>query len=116
MLMFAFATLILAVLGCSVIAGLLLVLTLLVGHFFRDPERVLTADDGDVVSPADGKIMEIERADGTVFDETPALKISIFMSVFDVHVNRPHFRHGAGIVLPKGPLPGRPEASRQSGK
>lgn len=87
-LMFAFATLVLAVLGCASLAGLLLVLTLLVGHFFRDPERVLTADERDVVSPADGKVILIERAEGTVFSETSALKISIFMSVFDVHVNR----------------------------
>lgn len=87
-LMFAFATLILALLGCASLAGLLLVLTLLVGHFFRDPERVLTADEGDVVSPADGKVILIERAEGNVFSETSALKISIFMSVFDVHVNR----------------------------
>lgn len=87
-LMFAFATLILAVLGCAWLAGLLLVLTLLVGHFFRDPERVLTADDRDVVSPADGKVILIERVDGTCFTQTPSLKISIFMSVLDVHVNR----------------------------
>ena len=87
-LMFAFATLILAVLGCAWLAGLLLVLTLLVGHFFRDPERVLTADDRDVVSPADGKVILIETVDGTCFTQTPCLKISVFMSVLDVHVNR----------------------------
>ena len=87
-LMFAFTTLILAILGCSVLAGLLLALTLLVGHFFRDPERVLSADDRDMVSPADGKVILIERVDGTRFTQSPSLKISIFMSVFDVHVNR----------------------------
>jgi phosphatidylserine decarboxylase len=87
-LMFAFTTLILAILGCSFLAGLLLVLTLLVGHFFRDPERVLTADDRDLVSPADGKVILIEKVDGTCFSQNPSLKISIFMSVFDVHVNR----------------------------
>ncbi len=87
-LMFAFATLILAILGCSFLAGLLLVLTLLVGHFFRDPERVLSADDRDLASPADGKVILIEKVDGTFFWQTPCLKISIFMSVLDVHVNR----------------------------
>jgi phosphatidylserine decarboxylase len=87
-LMFAFATLILAILGCSFLAGLLLVLTLLVGHFFRDPERVLSADDRDLASPADGKVILIEKVDGTCFSQTPCLKISIFMSVLDVHVNR----------------------------
>jgi phosphatidylserine decarboxylase len=87
-LMFAFTTLILAILGCSLLAGLLLVLTLLVGHFFRDPERVLTADDRDLASPADGKVILIEKVDGTCFAQTPSLKISVFMSVFDVHVSR----------------------------
>lgn len=87
-LMFAFTTLILAVLGCAPLAGLVLVLTLLVGHFFRDPERVFTADDKDLVSPADGKVILIERVEGTLFSRQPSLKISIFMSVFDVHVNR----------------------------
>lgn len=87
-LQFAFATLIAAILGYALLTGLLFALTLLVGHFFRDPERVLTADDRDVASPADGKVILIERVDGTRFTQKPLLKISIFMSVFDVHVNR----------------------------
>ena len=106
-LMFAFTTLILAILGCSFLAGLLLVLTLLVGHFFRDPERVLTADDRDLASPADGKVILIEKVDGTCFSQTPSIKISIFMSVFDVHVTRipvsgtvrgVHYRKGRFLV------------------
>ena len=87
-LAFAFTTLVVAVLGYAFLAWLLLALTLLVGHFFRDPERILTADDRDVVSPADGKVILIERVDGTRFGPRPLLKVSIFMSVFDVHVNR----------------------------
>ena len=87
-LAFAFSTLIVAILGYSTIGLILLALTLLVGHFFRDPERILTADDRDVVSPADGKVILIEKVDGTCFAQSPLLKISIFMSVFDVHVNR----------------------------
>jgi phosphatidylserine decarboxylase len=102
-LMFAFTTLILAILGCSVLAGLLLALTLLVGHFFRDPERVLTADERDVASPADGKVILIERVDGAHFTQNPFLKISIFMSVFDVHVNRIPFSGTVhGIHYQKG--------------
>jgi phosphatidylserine decarboxylase len=87
-LAFAFTTLVVAILGYSFIGLILLALTLLVGHFFRDPERILTAADGDVVSPADGKVILIERVEGTCFAQSPFLKISIFMSVFDVHVNR----------------------------
>jgi phosphatidylserine decarboxylase len=53
--------------------------------FFRDPERVIPAEAGAVVSPADGKVTHIEnvRVDGQ-----PRTRISIFLSVFDVHVNR----------------------------
>jgi phosphatidylserine decarboxylase len=116
-LAFAFTTLVFAILGYSLLAGLLLVLTLLVGHFFRDPERVLTADDRDVVSPADGKVILIERVDGTHFSQAPSLKISIFMSVFDVHVNRVpvsgavhgvHYRKGRFLAAQK------PGASREN--
>jgi phosphatidylserine decarboxylase len=87
-LAFTFTTLVVAILGYAFLAWLLLVLTLLVGHFFRDPERILTADERDVVSPADGKVILMERVDGTCFTQSPCVKISIFMSVFDVHVNR----------------------------
>jgi phosphatidylserine decarboxylase len=83
-----FATLITAVLGWAVVTVLLMAVTLLVGHFFRDPERVSLAGDGDVVSPADGKVISVKRIDSARFTGRPAMKISIFMSVFDVHVNR----------------------------
>jgi phosphatidylserine decarboxylase len=87
-LAFAFTTLIVAILGYSFAGLLLLASTLLVGHFFRDPDRILTTDERDVVSPADGKIILIEKVDGTCFSQTPFLKISVFMSVLNVHVNR----------------------------
>jgi phosphatidylserine decarboxylase len=87
-LQFAFATLIAAILGYALLSSLLFAVTLFVGHFFRDPERVLPAEDRDVVSPADGKVILIERVNGTRFTQSPSLKISIFMSVLDVHVNR----------------------------
>lgn len=53
--------------------------------FFRDPERAIPQEPGAVVSPADGKVTEI--APVTVGSE-PLARISIFMNVFDVHVNR----------------------------
>jgi phosphatidylserine decarboxylase len=83
-----FVTLIAAVLGCSFLAWLLAAVTLLVGHFFRDPERVSMVGDGEVISSADGKVIAIERVESARFIQKPCLKISIFMSVFDVHVNR----------------------------
>lgn len=53
--------------------------------FFRDPERVIPATPGAIVSPADGKVTEV--APLTV-DGTRWIRISIFLNVFDVHVNR----------------------------
>lgn len=53
--------------------------------FFRDPERAIPADPGLIVSPADGKVTEVVA---TVLEGKPATRISIFLSVFDVHVNR----------------------------
>jgi len=53
--------------------------------FFRDPERAIPADAGAVVSPGDGKVTDV--APGTVNGERRT-RISIFLSVFDVHVNR----------------------------
>ncbi|MBX3394187.1 MAG: phosphatidylserine decarboxylase family protein [Phycisphaerae bacterium] len=56
--------------------------------FFRDPERDIPAESGSLVSPADGKITEITRVESHEWIDGPALKISIFLSIFDVHINR----------------------------
>jgi len=53
--------------------------------FFRDPERVVPGAPGAVVSPADGRVTHVAQI---VQDGRPHLRISIFLSVFDVHVNR----------------------------
>ena len=83
-----FSTLIVAVLGWAFPSLLLLALTLLIGHFFRDPERVSNGGEGDVISPADGRVISVKSVPSVSFLDKPAVKISIFMSVFDVHVNR----------------------------
>jgi phosphatidylserine decarboxylase len=84
----AFATLVTAILGAAFLAVLLLVVTVFVWHFFRDPERVIPASTQHVLSPADGKVIVVEKVEGTKFLQMPCMKISIFMSVFNVHVNR----------------------------
>lgn len=56
--------------------------------FFRDPERGSDAPPQALLSPADGKVVEIGAAEEPEFVGGPAHKIAIFMSVFDVHVNR----------------------------
>jgi phosphatidylserine decarboxylase len=53
--------------------------------FFRDPDRQIPGDPGLLVSPADGKVTEIAA---TQMDGKPCTRISIFLNVFDVHVNR----------------------------
>ncbi len=53
--------------------------------FFRDPERIIPQIPGAVVSPADGKVTDVSPA---VVDGIPQIRISIFLNVFDVHVNR----------------------------
>ena len=56
--------------------------------FFRDPERTPPPGDSAVLSPADGTVIEITRVDADPFLNREMQKISIFMSVFNVHVNR----------------------------
>ncbi len=67
------------------LGGLLIFLGLFVLFFFRDPERTPPSDPDTIVSPADGRVMEVvdEPRDGT-----PGRRISVFLSVFNVHVNR----------------------------
>lgn len=83
------ATLISAILGLEIAAAVLGALTLFTIYFFRDPERVFVHDEKSIVSPADGRILSVLKLDGgdNPLGE-PATKISIFMSVFNVHVNR----------------------------
>ena len=83
-----FATLITAVLGWAIATLLLLTATLLIAHFFRDPERISTAGESDIVSPADGRVISVKSVRSARFTDKPTVKISIFMSVLDVHVNR----------------------------
>ena len=67
------------------LGGALILLGIFVLFFFRDPERVPPADPNTIVSPADGRVMEIvEEPRGG----NPGRRISVFLSIFDVHVNR----------------------------
>ena len=68
-----------------------ILLTIWVYYFFRDPERVIIGDDNYLVSPADGEIIKVEEVDGPKelgLENKKFKKISIFMNVFDCHVNR----------------------------
>ena len=75
-------------LGISAWAWFFSLLTVFVISFFRDPERSVPAEEKAILSPADGKIIRIESCTEERFLKGPAVKVSIFMSVFNVHVNR----------------------------
>jgi phosphatidylserine decarboxylase len=83
-----FASLIFALLGLVAPALACLLLTVFVTYFFRDPARVLPDHPSAIVCPADGKVIVVREVDDDRFLQQRVMKISIFMNVFNVHVNR----------------------------
>ena len=71
-----------------VVALVWLAISVWVVAFFRDPERAWSIGEGLVVAPADGKVVSVMETDEPAFLGGRALRISIFMNVFDCHVNR----------------------------
>ena len=68
-----------------------LILTIWVYYFFRDPERISINDDKYLTSPADGEVLMVHEIDGPKelgLENKKFIKISVFMNVFDCHVNR----------------------------
>jgi len=96
------------------LAGLLGALVALLAYFFRDPRRTPPAGAGLVLAPADGRVMAVAQAHEPHFLQGEGLKISIFMSLLDVHVNRAPLEGRVALVAH---VPGRflqafrPEAS-----
>ena len=80
------AALLAALLGWAALAWLLVGLAAFVVAFFRNPTRAIPGDARTVVSPADGWVLEVGEVEAP--DGAKALRIGIFLSVFDVHVNR----------------------------
>jgi phosphatidylserine decarboxylase len=97
-----------AAFGWRATAATLLSAGAFVAYFFRDPQRIPPADPGVVVSPADGRVMEIvsEQLDGR-----PGQRLSIFLAIWDVHVNRSPM---AGRVQRLDYRPGRFYAAMRS--
>ena len=88
--------------------GILVFLAAFILYFFRDPERIVPADPAVVVSPADGRVMEIvDQAMGS----RPGRRVSIFLAIWDVHVNRAPL---AGRILKLEYRPGRFLAAMRS--
>jgi phosphatidylserine decarboxylase len=75
--------------------------------FFRDPERTIPKEPNVILSPADGKVIQISEVPEHDFFDTRVTRVSIFLSVFNVHVNRSpisgkveHFRYQRGSFFP----------------
>ena len=83
-----FATAVFALLGLVVPALIGLFVTGFICFFFRDPDRIVPNVENAIVSPADGRVVGVENLEKSRFYEGPCIKISVFMSVFNVHVNR----------------------------
>lgn len=86
-----FATIVAALLDYDIASLAGLALTTFVLYFFRDPERVAPTAADAVASPADGKVIAIDKVFDDKFINEHVYKISIFMNVFNVHVNRTPF-------------------------
>ncbi len=79
-------------------------ITLFVCWFFRDPDRNIPENENVIVSPADGKILLVENLDKNDFTDESCIKVSIFMNVFNVHVNRIPF---TGKIVKTEYFPGK---------
>jgi phosphatidylserine decarboxylase len=87
-------------LGLQWAGYVMLGLTVFVGCFFRNPKRLISGDERTVVAPADGRVLEADEVE--LPDGRKAVRVAIFLSVFNVHINR-------------APVPGRVRAIERSG-
>lgn len=101
---FALVTVIFAGFGWWCLTTIATVLTLFTAWFFRNPERVVPAGEKRVVAPADGKVIFVGEVAEPRCGAAPVTKISIFMNVFNVHVNRVPV---SGTVMERYYNPGR---------
>ena len=84
-----------------------LILTVLAGWvlwFFRNPTRTIPDDPRSIVSPADGRVMEIQEEEEGTYCKERAIRVSIFLNIFNVHINRIPC---TGEVMETGFIPGR---------
>ncbi len=91
--------------GWAWMALLLILLTFAFVGFFRDPERIPPGGEGLILSPADGRVMAIQEVKAGEFLHATAMRVSIFMSPLDVHINRaPIGGHVEEVHYQKGRL------------
>jgi phosphatidylserine decarboxylase len=87
-IIFALITVLVYIFGKPWVAVLPLAITIFMSFFFRDPERTIPEGKGIFVSPADGKVILVKNVYEKDYLHAESKEISIFMSLFDVHVNR----------------------------
>jgi len=83
-----FVTIVTWLAGLCVAGYIFLGITVFIVSFFRDPERDIPSGEDSIVSPADGKVIVVRRVTEGRILKAEAIQISIFMNVFNVHVNR----------------------------
>ena len=83
-----FVTIVTWLAGLCVAGYIFLGITVFIVSFFRDPERYIPSGEDSIVSPADGKVIVVRRVTEGRILKAEAIQISIFMNVFNVHVNR----------------------------
>lgn len=97
-------TVILGILGWRAWMALGIILSLFIAYFFRNPRREIPSLQNVILSPADGRIVHVGECEEGRFLQEKALKISIFMSLFDVHLNRAPV---SGTILAENYIPGQ---------
>jgi len=100
----ALLTIFLAAIGWKILTLLGILFTLFIAFFFRNPKRKIPSLQNIILSPADGRIIHVGECEEDRFLKERALKVSIFMSVLDVHINRAPV---SGKVLEKSYYPGQ---------
>jgi phosphatidylserine decarboxylase len=100
----ALLTIILGTMGWKIWMSLGILLSLFIAYFFRNPRREIPNLQNIILSPADGRVIHVGECEEDRFLKEKVLKVSIFMSVFDVHLNRAPV---SGKVLERNYLPGR---------
>jgi phosphatidylserine decarboxylase len=97
-------TAILGFMGWKVWMSLGILFSLSIAYFFRNPRRKIPALQNVILSPADGRVIHVGECEEDRFLKEKTLKVSIFMSLFDVHLNRAPV---SAKVLERSYLPGR---------
>jgi phosphatidylserine decarboxylase len=100
----ALLTVFLGIMGWKVLMSLGILFSLFIAYFFRNPRREIPDLPNIILSPADGRVIHVGECEEDRFLKEKTLKVSIFMSLFDVHLNRAPV---SGKVLERSYLPGR---------